>query len=95
MAKKKPSIAGLFERTEPQPGATDPEAEREAKAKARRPIGVYLRKDARAEIERIAQAEGLSRHSLLAYAVSYFIRQYKAGKVKIETTKKTTLKLDI
>ena len=64
-------------------------------AKKLRPIGVYLRKNVRAEVEKIAEAEGLSVHSVLAYGVSYFVRQYKAGKVKIETVTKPTLNLDV
>lgn len=92
MAKKKPSLAGLFDKTETQPGATDPEAE---KARRRRPVGVYLRVATRQEIEKIAQDEGLPLHAVLAYAVAYFVREYKKGKAKIETTQKTTLKMDV
>ena len=75
--------------------AEDLEMTKEEKAKLRRPIGVYLRKDARIAIEEIAEEENLTRHAILAYAVSYFVRQYKAGKVKIEKKQKTTLNLDI
>jgi len=87
---KKPSMKGLFEKTETP--SQDTEAE---KAKKRRPIGLYLRMATRAEVEKIAAAEDLPVHAILAYAVAYFVRQYKAGKVKIETTKKTTLNLDV
>ncbi len=61
--------------------------ERAAAAKKLKPVGVYLRKNVRAEVEKIAEAEDLSIHAVLAYGVSYFVRQYKAGKVKIETVK--------
>jgi hypothetical protein len=90
MAKAKPSVKGLFERTE-----TAAQNTAEEKAKLRRPIGVYVRKDVRIAVEQIAKTEGLSRHAILSYAVSYFVRQYKAGKVKIETEQQTKLKLDV
>jgi hypothetical protein len=64
-------------------------------SKKPRPIGVYLRKNVRAEVEKIAEAEGLSVHAVLAYGVSYFVRQYKAGKAKIETIPKPSLNLDV
>ena len=60
------------------------------------PASVYLRKEVRAEVEKIAEAEGVSVHAIMAYGVSYFIRQYKAGKVKLETEDRPKkLKLDI
>jgi hypothetical protein len=59
------------------------------------PTSVYLRKEVRAEVEKIAEAEGLSVHAVMAYSVSYFVRQYKAGKAKIETVKKPELNLDV
>ena len=64
-------------------------------AKKLKPVGVYLRKNVRAEVEKIAEAEGLSIHAVLAYGVSYFVRQYKAGKVEIETVTKPSLNLDV
>lgn len=67
----------------------------EEKAKLRRPVGVYLRKSTRIEVDKIAEAEDMSRHALLAYAVADFVRRYKAGEVKIETTTKTTINLDV
>jgi hypothetical protein len=73
----------------------DPELTKEEKAKLRRPIGLFLRKDVRKEVELIADEEDLNRHALLSYAISYFIRQYRAGKVKIEKEQTTKLKLDI
>ena len=73
----------------------DPEMTKAEKEKLRRPIGVYVRKDVRAEVDKIAEDEGLSRHSILTYAISYFVRQYKAGKVKIEKEQTTRLKLDV
>jgi hypothetical protein len=71
------------------------EAETSEASKKLKPVGVYLRKNVRAEVEKIAEAEGLPVHGVLAYGISYFVRQYKAGKVKIETVKTTTLNLDV
>jgi hypothetical protein len=60
------------------------------------PTSVYLRKEIRAEVERIAEAEGVTVHSIMAYGISYFVRRYKAGKVKLETEDRPKrLKLDI
>ena len=71
------------------------ELTKEEKEALRRPVGIYLRRDVRTAIEEIADKEGLTRHAILSYAVSYFIRQYRAGKVKIEKQQKTTPNLDI
>jgi hypothetical protein len=65
------------------------------KPKKPTPASVYLRKDVRAEVEKIAEAEGLSVHAVMAYAVSYFVRQYKAGKAKIETVQAPKVNLDV
>jgi hypothetical protein len=74
----------------------DEDAKRKAAAARRRhPVGIYLRVKVREEVERIADAKGLSIHALLAFAVSDFVRRYKAGKVRIETVRKTVLKLDV
>jgi hypothetical protein len=59
------------------------------------PTSVYLRKEVRAEVEKIAEAEGLTVHAVMAYSVSYFVRQYKAGKAKIEKVQKPELNLDV
>jgi hypothetical protein len=82
---KKPTVKGLFQKT------TDEAAPRGK----RRPIGLYLRQPTQDAIEQIAEAEGLNMHSLLAYAVTYFVKQYQAGKVKIETESQPRPKLDL
>lgn len=65
---------------------------RAEKEKLRRPIGLYLRRDERSEVEEIAKKEGLSRHAILSYGISYFLKQYRAGKVQIEKETTVTLK---
>jgi hypothetical protein len=57
-------------------------------------FGVYLNKELAAEVIDIADKEtNGSPHALLQYAVKYFIRQYRAGKVKLK--KKTVTKLEL
>ena len=88
MAKaKRPSMTDLFTKTETAPG--------EKKTGKRRPLGLYLRNDVIAEVESIADENGQAVHGIITYAVSYFIKQYRAGKVKIETETKQKLKLDL
>jgi hypothetical protein len=65
----------------------------EKTASTNTPIGVYLRKEIRSAVDEIAEKEGVSRHAILAYAVTDFVRQYRAGKIKLK--KKQTIDLDI
>ena len=80
-------MTDLFTKTETAPG--------EKKTGKRRPLGLYLRNDVIAEVESIADENGQAVHGIITYAVSYFIKQYRAGKVKIETETKQKLKLDL
>ena len=57
----------------------------------KRPIGVYLEESEIAELGRIAQETGVKRGALLRYAVRWFMKQYKAGKIKTETKVTKTL----
>ena len=57
--------------------------------------GIYLNKDILADLEQIAKAEtGGSLHNLLQYAIKHFIREYKAGKIKLKKETVTRLKFD-
>jgi hypothetical protein len=87
MAKKKPTIKGLFDKTD--------QDRPQAYTGKRRPIGVYLRQPTHEALLEIAQAEELNPHSLIAYAVTYFIREYRAGRAVIETESKPQPKLDL
>mgnify|MGYP001058959558 CR=1 FL=1 len=49
---------------------------------------VYLRNYVRDAIFEIAEDLGVTRHAVLQYAIDYFLQDYKAGKIEIET--KTT-----
>lgn len=88
MAKQKPSMSDLFKRTEPA-------QDEKPKGTRRRPIGLYLRNETLAAVQEIAEKEHLPIHGLLVYGVTYFIRQYRAGKVKIEKQQTTTLNIDL
>ncbi len=68
------------------------QAEQPTKGK---PYGIYLNKEILADLEEIAEAEtGGSLHNLLQYAIKYFIREYRAGKVKLKKETVTRLKFD-
>ena len=56
-----------------------------------KPYGVYLGIDERAAMEKIMKETGENQHALLQFAVKYFIKQYRAGKIKAQKT--TTVKL--
>ena len=56
------------------------------------PVGVYLTESEKAEIQDIADKEGIKRHALLQYAIRLFVAGYKSGDLKIET--KTVKVLD-
>lgn len=96
---KRSLASELAKEARPQPGtetAQQPAQEEKPKGKRRRPIGLYLRNDTLAAVQDIAaENNDIPIHALLVYAVSYFIREYRKGKVKIETQTKTTLKTDI
>jgi len=49
------------------------------------PISVYLTKEEREYIEALADRLGVSRHAILQFGVRYFIDQYRAGEIEIET----------
>ena len=64
------------------------------KSEKPRPHGVYLTKVMRADLEKIADNEtGGNLHAVLQYGLKYFIKQYKAGKIKIEKETQTKLKI--
>ena len=46
---------------------------------------VYLKNHVRDAIYDIAEDLGVSRHAILQYAIDYFLEDYLAGKIEIET----------
>jgi hypothetical protein len=61
------------------------------KADIVKPKGVGLKDSEWRELEQIADKAGLKLHAITAYAVRYFLRDYRAGKIKPE--KKTVQSL--
>jgi hypothetical protein len=81
MAKGKPDIKGLFDKTEAQEKKDDI-------IKAR---GVGLKISEWEELEGIRRELGITLHAVTAYAVRYFLKAYREGKIKPE--KRTTQNL--
>jgi hypothetical protein len=54
-------------------------------------FSVYLKDHERDALFEIVDELGVNRHSILKYAILYFIQHYRAGDVEIET--KTTKKI--
>ncbi len=68
---------------------TEPDTDISHKTKS---FGIYLNREITAEVEDIAAKEtGGNYHALLQFAVKYFIKEYRAGRVKLK--KKTVTKL--
>lgn len=89
---KKPTVKGLFKK----PTEAQPSQEESGEKQKRRPIGVYLRQHSYDALMQIAENENVSTHGLIAYAVTYFIKQYQAGKVELEPEQtKKRLNLDL
>jgi hypothetical protein len=53
--------------------------------------GVGLKSSEWAELEKIAQDAGLKPHAVAAYAIRYFLKDYRAGKIKPQAKKIQTL----
>ena len=71
---------------------TEPDTDQPAKPKA---FGIYLNKELAAEVQDIAAKEtGGNSHALLQFALKYFIREYRAGRVKYKKRTVTKLELD-
>ena len=80
MAKKDEvkALGGIFEKTE------EPEKE-EPKKDLIMPTSFGLLRSERAELDRIAKENNLARNAMGRWAIQYFIKQYSAGKVKLQT----------
>ena len=79
MAKKQTVTKGLFDRT-----ASADQAQQDDIIKAR---GVGLKVSEWDELQTIAGELDLTLHAVSAYAVRYFLKHYKAGKIKPEAKK--------
>jgi len=76
--RRDPSKTGVFEGL----GVSAPGAKKKYK-----PTGVYITKDQRAIIERIAAQTGQKDYAILRYAIAYFLKAYKQdpGIIQVET----------
>jgi len=60
-----------------------------------KPYGIYLNREMLADLEKIAEEEADGNlHTILQYAMKHFIREYKAGKIKLRKETVTRLKFD-
>jgi len=86
MAKKDEvkALGGIFAKTEKEPQAKDKIM----------PTSFGLLKSERIELEQIGQENGLKRNAMGRWAIQYFIKEYKAGNIKLETeiVKETKIK---
>jgi hypothetical protein len=58
-------------------------------------FGIYLNKELTAEVIDIAHKETSDNyHALLQFAIKYFIKEYRAGRVKLKKRTVTKLELD-
>jgi hypothetical protein len=53
--------------------------------------GIGLKDSEWSELEKIAAEIGVTTHAAAAYGIKYFMRDYKAGKIKTQTKKIQTL----
>ncbi len=91
MAKRQPDLSGLFRPTETQPPPAEaPEpgpAERSAPAAPELdrtlPVGVGLKQSELRDLDAIAGELGVARNALLRWAVAYFLREYRAGRISL------------
>ena len=60
--------------------------------KPNKPLSVYLSSHDRARLDAAAASLGVSRHSLIQYAVLYFLAGYEKGDIKPELQQRPTLK---
>lgn len=81
---KRPSLdtqaeaARITQRTEPIPAPAE-------QPKAPKPTSVKLTAAELARLDLAAQEMGVKRHAALRYAVMYFLNQFEAGEIPLET----------
>jgi hypothetical protein len=98
MARKRPDLDALFQRTEqpeqpeqavqpaPLPAApSGPSPDIPATGRTL-PTGVGLKESELAAIDEVAGKLGVARNALLRFAVRYFLAEYQAGRVSLEIT---------
>jgi hypothetical protein len=83
MAKAKPKLKGLFDRTEATHEA--PADNSDIDQGNIKPVGVGLTAGEIAAVEAIGEQNELTRNALLRYAVRHFIIAYRAGEINLTT----------
>ncbi len=78
----------------PASKATQATENTQEKDKPNHPISVYLNEVERAYMDHLSNNLGVSRHSLMQFAIRYFIAQHRAEKVKIQTKTKTVTEIE-
>jgi hypothetical protein len=57
--------------------------------------GLYINRELLTDLQEIAEAEtGGKLHEILQFALRHFVKEYKAGKIKLKKETVTRLKLD-
>jgi hypothetical protein len=83
MAKRQtPSMSDIFKKTPPDQAPGDNSDLDQGNIK---PVGVGITGGEIAAVEAIAAEKELTRNAILHWAIRYFIIQYRAGKINIET----------
>ncbi len=82
MAKRKSDLADIFKKTTPAP--TDEEQEEIPVAGRTLSIGVGLKESEVAMLDEIVEELGVSRNSLMRYAIRHFLLQYQSGEIALE-----------
>ena len=81
MAKKdeKNALGDIFAKTE--------ETQKKPKKNLIKPTTFGLSELERAELQEIADKNGVARNAVGRYAIQYFLKQYRAGKTEVKTKK--------
>jgi len=92
MAKRQANLSGIFSKTEGDPEVKSGEVKAEGRTV---PVGVGLKESEVAMLDEIAGELGIARNALMRWGLRYFLKQYNAGNVDLETTTetKTTLRM--
>ena len=87
MAKKdeKNALNSIFAKTEKDP-------KKEPKKNLIKPTTFGLSELERAELQEIADNNGVARNAVGRYAIQYFLKQYKSGEAKLTTVQVPKLK---
>jgi hypothetical protein len=92
MARKKVDLTNPFAKTEPIEETGEQEDARPIQLGPSRNVGVNLHDGELEEIQKIANRLGIARHRLLQFAIRYFLKEYRAGRIDLSRWQKTEVK---